>query len=72
MTPRFKSELAEILDIEEGDITLDLALNGMNWDSLAVVSTAALIDEEYGKIVDGEKLNTVSSVEELMALIEAS
>ena len=72
MTPNFKSEFAEILDMEEQDISDDMPLDESIWDSLAVVSTAALIDEEYSKIVDGEKLTNCKSVKELTTLIEAS
>lgn len=72
MTPNFKAEFAEILDVDEQDISEDMILDESIWDSLAVVSTAALIDEEYSKIVNGEKLTNCKSVKELMALVEAS
>ena len=72
MTPNFKAEFAEILDMDEQDISDHMLLDESIWDSLAVVSTAALIDEEYSKIVDGEKLTNCKSLKELKTLIEAS
>jgi len=72
MTPNFKTEFAEILDMDEKDVLGDMMLDASIWDSLAVVTTAALIDEEYSKIVDGEKLTNCKSLNELMDLIEAS
>lgn len=72
MTPSFKSEFAEIIDVDTDMVTPDLVLDDNNWDSLAIVSTAALIDDEYDKIIDGEALTNCKSVKELMALITAS
>ena len=72
MTPNFKSEFADIIDVDEGMVTPDFVLDDSNWDSLAIVSTAALIDDEYGKIIDGEALTNCKSVRELMALIALS
>ncbi len=67
MTPNFKSKFAEVIDIDEDMVGLDLLLDDSNWDSLAIVSTAALIDEEYNKIVDGDALTNCKSVRDLMA-----
>ena len=72
MTPKFKSEFAEILDLDEEMVNLDLALDDGIWDSLAVISTAALIDEEYNEIIDGQALTNCKSVKELMALISSA
>lgn len=72
MTPYFKSEIAEILDVEEQEISLTFALDDSNWDSLAKVTTAALIDEVYSKIVDAEELSDCKSLNELMLLIKNS
>lgn len=72
MTPKFKSNFAEIIDIDEELVNPDLVLDKGTWDSLAVITTAALIDEEYNKIIDGEALTNCKSVKELMALIAAA
>lgn len=72
MTPKFKSDFAEIIDIDEDLINPDMALDDDIWDSLAVISTAALIDEEFDKIINAEALTNCKSVKELMALIAAS
>ena len=41
----FYEGLAEILEVDLDQITPDLALEDGSWDSLAVVSTIALIDD---------------------------
>lgn len=71
----FYAGLAEIFEIDESEITADLDLATQNWDSLAVVSTIALIDEVYGQLVDGQalaKAATVSEIEGLIALAKAA
>jgi acyl carrier protein len=43
----FYEGLAEILEVDEDQINSDLQLEEGSWDSLAVVSTIALIDDVY-------------------------
>jgi acyl carrier protein len=71
----FAAGLAEILEISEGEIKPELVLAAHNWDSLAVVSTIALIDEVFGRLVNGASLAaciTVSDIEALAALEEVA
>lgn len=66
----FYEELAEILELEPDQITPDLRLDDTPWDSLAVVSTIALIDELYDVAVRADALNsceTVGDIEKLVA-----
>jgi acyl carrier protein len=66
----FHEELAEILELETDQVTPDLRLEDTAWDSLAVVSTIALIDELYDVAVSADALNncdTVGDIEKLIA-----
>jgi acyl carrier protein len=66
----FYDELAEILELEADQIRPDLRLDETPWDSLAVVSTIALIDELYDVAVSADALNkceTVGDIEQLIA-----
>lgn len=66
----FYEGLAEILEVDTGEVNSDLALDKGNWDSLAVVSTIALIDDVYDVTVHPNALNdckTVGDVEKLIA-----
>ncbi|ABY31195.1 acyl carrier protein [Methylorubrum extorquens] len=66
----FYEELAEILEVEPNQVTADLRLESTSWDSLAVVSTIALIDEQYDKAVNATALaacETVGDIERLIA-----
>ena len=72
MTPssEFLSALAEILDVDVAEMKPDFSFEDGSWDSLAVVSVASLIDTEYGKTIDGEKLSSCNSIQDLMVLID--
>ncbi|HEX8306978.1 MAG TPA: acyl carrier protein [Allosphingosinicella sp.] len=66
----FYEGLAEILEVEVNDVTPGLELDGENWNSLAVVSTLALVDEVYDVMVSPDKLaecKTVGDIEQLVA-----
>ena len=65
----FYEGLAEILEVETNEVNSGLEL-GENWDSLAIVSTIALIDDVYDIQVRPEKLadcTTVGDIEQLVA-----
>lgn len=65
----FYEGLAEILEVDTGAVNSDLDL-GENWDSLAIVSTIALIDDVHDIQVRPEKLadcKTVGDIEKLVA-----
>lgn len=66
----FYEGLAEILEVEESEVKPDLEL-GENWDSLAVVSTIALIDDVYDVMVRPEKLGECTTVGDIEALVKA-
>lgn len=61
----FYEGMAEILEVEVSEIGPDYEL-GDAWDSLAIVSTIALIDEVFDKAIGAEVLencNTIGDVE---------
>lgn len=69
---QFYEGLAEILEIEPSDVSSDLVLGQHPWDSLAVVSTIALVDELFGVIVSGQALLACTTVGEIEALVRAA
>lgn len=67
--------LAEILEVEVEEINRDLRLEDGAWDSMAVVSTIALIDEIYDEAVGADALGdceTVGDIEDLAERQRAS
>lgn len=65
----FFDELTEIL---EQDDTVDANHTfGDEWDSLAIVSTIALVDEIHGIFLEGTELVKCKSVKDILDLIAA-
>lgn len=66
----FYEGLAEIIEVDADEVTSELALDEGAWDSLAVVSTIALIDDVYDVMVHPDKLaecKTVGDIDDLVA-----
>jgi acyl carrier protein len=71
----FYEGLAEILEVEVDQVNSDLSLEEGSWDSLAVVSTIALIDDVYDVTVHPNAISeckTVGDIEKLVAEQTAS
>jgi acyl carrier protein len=70
----FYEGLAEILEVDAAVINpgFDLHSGEAAWDSLAVVSTMALVDEVFNVMVDGQALGKCSTVADIEALVEAA
>jgi acyl carrier protein len=66
--------LAEILEIEYEECTRDFVLTAgaADWDSLAVISTIALIDELFNCTVSGQALEGCKTVGDIERLIESA
>lgn len=65
----FYEGLAEILEVEVEEVSADMSLEEGSWDSLAVVSTIALIDDVYDVTVHPNALGECKTVGQIEALI---
>ena len=65
----FYRGLAEIFEVPEADIGPGFDLTAHTWDSLAIVSTLALVDETDGVMLDGAALGRCATVADIEALI---
>ncbi len=72
MLSEFIEGLAEILETEVENIQQDTMLGDFAWDSLAVVSTMALVDDVYSVMLDGQALAKCQTVGDIQALITAA
>ncbi len=65
----FLLALDEALELDPGTLTGEETLESLeSWDSLAVISFIALVDESMGVVVEGEKLAQAKTVADLLAL----
>ena len=66
----FFEGLSEIFEIDLDKVQPELSLDEVDWDSVAIISTIALVDEVYGVFLDGDILSNCNSVKDIMDLIE--
>ena len=64
--------LAEILEADPATLTPETPLAAHGWDSVAVLSTIAFIDEQYGITVSGDELSRCATVRDISNLIAKS
>jgi acyl carrier protein len=64
--------IAEIFEVNVNQISPDFDLHGADapWDSLAVVSTIALVDDCFNIMLDGQSLTACNFVSDIEALIQ--
>lgn len=66
----FLTSLHELLELDLGTLTGAEALQGLEaWNSLAVISFIAMVDEEFGVTLSAEKLRACQTVDDLVALL---
>ena len=68
MSP-FHEGLADIFEVAPNQITPGFDLNEHGWDSLAIISCVALIDECFGTLVSGTRLAMCRTVSDLDTLV---
>ncbi|MGY6522258.1 MAG: acyl carrier protein [Mongoliitalea sp.] len=76
MESKFLNELKEILEVEDRDLSLsDQFREYPEWDSLANLSVIAMIDEEYGVVIENSEFRKIQTlgqlVEEIKRRVEA-
>ncbi len=64
----FLKSMAEILELDE--VNENLELDDDIWNSLSIVSTIALIDENFNITISGDLLNNCKTIGDLWKLIE--
>lgn len=69
----FLAALEEMLETDPGSLSPDTALDSLDsWDSLAVISFIALVDEHFDHVVAGEDLAKAKTIGDLLALTGAN
>ncbi len=63
--------IAEVLDVEVETLTPETELGSMDeWDSIALISFIAMMDDEFHKEIKGGILKEQKTVADLMKLME--
>lgn len=62
--------IEEMLDLDEGTLLPEQVLTDLEeWDSIAVISLIALMDEEYNKQIKGSDIKQLQTVADVLALM---
>jgi acyl carrier protein len=70
-TEAFLSALAEALELDSSALTPTTSFAEIDWDSLAVISAIALIDEHFGIMVPGQAISECPGIPVLLSLINS-
>ena len=66
MQEKFIELIKEVLEIEDREVTLaDNFKDYDEWDSLANLSLVAMIDDEFGVVIDNQKFKNMQTLQEL-------
>lgn len=63
--------LEEMMELEPGTLTPETQLSDVEeWDSIALISFIALMDDEFDKVIKGSVIKSQKTVADLIALME--
>lgn len=66
----FLNNLEEILELDDNTLKGDEVLMDIEqWDSLAFLSVIAMADESFDMVIEGDQLEEIKSVADLIALV---
>jgi len=69
----FLKNLAEAINQPGAEFSPDNKLQDLpNWDSLAILTTLSMLDQEYGVAISGAELQACDTVSDLYAKVQAS
>ena len=64
-------QLKDILEIENIEVNLeDNFRDYENWDSMAALSVIAMIDDEFGVVINGEDFRNLNTVGDLIQAVK--
>lgn len=71
MTIEKKLELlADILDVDADELSPEKELSEYDWDSVAILSFIAMMDEEFGKEMKGAEIKKFVTIQDAMNAME--
>lgn len=71
-TQAFLDQMKDVLDIEDRELSLDDEFKRYDeWDSLAYLSTIAMIDDEYGIVISAAEFRSLVTLGDVVKAIEA-
>lgn len=73
MEEKFLNLVKEVLEIEDRELNLsDRFRDFEEWDSLANLSLVALLDDEFGIVIDSQEFRKMNTLQEIYDVISKS
>ena len=73
MEQKFLELVKEVLEIEDRDVQLsDNFRDFEEWNSLANLSLVAMLDDEFGVVIDNQKFKEMNTLQEVFEEIKKS
>tara|TARA_B100001989_G_C24498535_1_gene443527 strand:- start:999 stop:1244 length:246 start_codon:yes stop_codon:yes gene_type:complete len=66
----FFEEFSSLIGVERSSISNNSKLDELEWDSMALISTMALIDEIFDTVISGDKLTECITIGDILALVK--
>ena len=63
-------DMEEIFEADSGTITPETVLDTLQWDSMAMLSVIALVNEKFGKRLTGVQIKSLKTVQDILAVME--
>lgn len=71
-TTAFLEQMKDVLDVDDRELDLnDVFTEYDEWDSLAYLSTIAMIDDEYGVVINANEFRQLKTLGDLVKAIES-
>lgn len=67
---KFYEEMADVFEVDIEEVNPNIILEEMVWDSMAIVSTIAVIDTCFDVMIDGASLKACVTLKDIENLIE--
>lgn len=62
--------IAETLDADKANIKPEVELKTLDeWDSMGVISTIAMLDKKYNKVLNAEQIDQLKTVQDILDLM---
>ena len=61
--------LADIFEVDPGELTPETALDTLAWDSMAMLSVIACVNEHFGKRIPGNQIKNFKTIGDILAVM---
>ena len=62
--------IADTLDADKANIKPEVELKTLDeWDSMGVISTIAMLDKKYNKVLNAEQIDQLKTVQDILDLM---